>query len=87
MAERKPKPTQKDYQMDVLLRQYCRLAEENEIIYEELDSMREAFSILLQENADLRHMMKEASMELPASSFEPLDNLETELTDSNTVRV
>ena len=63
------KETQLDYFMDVVLRNYCRAAEECEVLYEEMKDMRECLMILFQENADLRFRLKEAGIEAPISNF------------------
>jgi hypothetical protein len=62
-------PTQQDYTMDVLLRKWCRTTEENDILYEEIEDMRNALRALFQENADLRFMLKAAGIEAPPSMF------------------
>jgi hypothetical protein len=62
-------PNQQDYVMNVLLRQYCRASEENEILYAEMAELRDAMSVLFSENADLRFLLTEVGIELPPSSF------------------
>ena len=54
-----------DYFMDVILRNYCRAAEENDILYEELEDLRGFTGELLKENADLRFRLHEAGVEAP----------------------
>jgi hypothetical protein len=61
--------TQLDYFMDVVLRNYCRASEENEILYEEMTDLKEAMMVLYQENADLRFRLKQAGIEAPPSNF------------------
>lgn len=61
--------TQLDYFMDVVLRQYCRASEECEVLYGEMQDMRNCLSILFQENADLRFRLTEAGIEAPISNF------------------
>ena len=68
--------TQLEYFMDVVLRNYCRAAEENDILYEELADIRETFTSLLKENADLRFQLKQAGVEVPPSEFVPTEALE-----------
>lgn len=69
-------PTQQDYVMDVLLRNYCRASEETEILYEEIEDLQETLKLLFQENADIRFMLKQAGIEPPPSQFIILDNEE-----------
>ena len=69
------KDTQLDYFMDVVLRNYCRAAEECEIVYEEMADLRNCLSILFQENADLRFRLKEAGLEVPLSNFVSAEEL------------
>jgi hypothetical protein len=66
--------TQLSYFMDVVLRQYCRSAEENDILYEELEDMKDAFAVLLIENADLRFLLNQAGIEAPTPSFDDITN-------------
>lgn len=63
------KEDQLDYFIDVVVRNYCRASEECEVLYGEIQDMRECLSILFQENADLRFRMKEAGLETPVSNF------------------
>ena len=58
-----------DYFMDVVLRQYCRAAEENDILYEEAEDLRECLATLFTENADLRFLLVNAGIEVPPSDF------------------
>jgi hypothetical protein len=67
-------PTQNDYVMDVLLRKFCRTTEENDILYEEIDDLRTVLKNLFQENADLRHQLKEAGIEAAPSEFIIMDD-------------
>ena len=60
--------------MDVLLRQYCRTAEENDILYDEIEDIRNALKTLLTENADLRFILRSAGLELPPSEFIVVDD-------------
>jgi hypothetical protein len=53
--------------MDVLLRQYVKTAEENDILYTEVITLREMMLALLQENADLRFQLGEAGVEVVPS--------------------
>lgn len=69
------KDTQLDYFMDVVLRNYCRAAEECEIVYEEMAGLRECLSILFQENSDLRFRLKESGIEVPLSNFVSAEEL------------
>lgn len=62
-------PTQQDYVMDVLLRNYCRTAEENDILYEEMEDLRNTLKALFQENADIRFRLVQAGIEVPPSEF------------------
>ena len=71
---------QLDYFMDVVLRNYCRASEENDLLYEEMTDLKECLTVLYQENADLRFKCKNAGIEVPASNFvcaEALAELET----------
>jgi len=61
--------TQLDYFMDVVMRNYCRAAEENDILYEEMSDLKEAMMVLYQENADLRFLLKQAGIEAPPTNF------------------
>jgi hypothetical protein len=61
--------SQLDYFMDVVLRNYCRASEENDILYEEMTDLKECLMTLYQENADLRFRMKQAGIEAPPSNF------------------
>ncbi len=62
-------PTQESYVMDVLLRNYCRTSEENDLLYEEIDDLRTTMKALFQENADIRFILKKAGLEPPPSEF------------------
>ena len=64
------KETQLDYFMDVVMRNYCRAAEENEILFQELEDMRSCVSTLFKENADLRFALTEAGLDVPVSEFD-----------------
>ena len=69
---------QLDYFLNVVLRNYCRTAEENDILYDEMTDLRECLETLFRENADLRWRLKEAGIDAPASAFvteEELANL------------
>ena len=61
--------TQLDYFMDVVLRNYCRASEENDLLYEEMEDLKECMTKLYQENADLRFKLKEAGIEVAPSDF------------------
>jgi hypothetical protein len=61
--------SQLDYFMDVVLRNYCRASEENDILYEEMTDLKEAMMVLYQENADLRFLLKQAGIEAPPTNF------------------
>ena len=67
-------PSQDNYVMDVLLRKFCRTTEENDILYEEIDDLRNVLKTLFQENADLRHQLKEAGIEVAPSEFIIMDD-------------
>ena len=69
------KDTQLDYFMDVVLRNYCRAAEECEFLYQEAEDLRNQLSIIYQENSDLRFRMKEAGLEVPVSNFVTAEEL------------
>jgi hypothetical protein len=72
--------TKLDYFMDVLLRNYCRTMEENEILYEEMCELKEVLGVLFRENADMRHMLAKEGIHAPASQFvsaEQLADIET----------
>lgn len=49
--------------MDVILRNYVRAAEENEILYTEVLDLREMMMTLMSENSDLRLQLSEAGIE------------------------
>ena len=61
--------TQLDYFMDVVLRNYCRASEENDLLYEEMVDLKDCLFRLYQENADLRFKLKELGVEVPPSDF------------------
>ena len=67
--------TQLDYFMDVVLRNYCRASEENDLLYEEMVDLKECLMKLYQENADLRFKCKEAGIEVPPSDFVTAEEL------------
>jgi len=75
-------PTQQEYVMDVLMRNFCRASEENEILYEEINDVRSALSVLFRENADLRFKLREAGVELPPSEFITLDSDEDDVVEN-----
>jgi cell division septum initiation protein DivIVA len=54
--------TQLDYFLNVVLRNYCRTAEENDILYQEMDDLKTELSSLYQQNADLRFRLNEAGI-------------------------
>lgn len=58
--------TKLDYFIDVVLRNYCRAAEENDMLVQETTDQRDFIASLLQENADLRHRLKELGIDLPS---------------------
>lgn len=64
-----------DYFLDVVMRNYCRTAEENDILYEEMADLNECLMRLYQENADLRFKLKEAGIEVPPSDFVTAEQL------------
>lgn len=68
--------TQLEYFMDVVLRNYCRAAEENDILYDELEDLKGCLATLFKENADLRFRLKSAGMEVPASEVMALEETE-----------
>lgn len=65
----KNQTTQLDYFMDVVLRNYCRASEENDLLYEEMTDLKECLMTLYQENADLRFRLQQAGLEVPPSNF------------------
>jgi hypothetical protein len=65
----KKQQTQLDYFMDVLLRNYCRTAEENEFLYDELTELRSVVTTLFHENSELRFLLTDAGVEAPSSAF------------------
>jgi hypothetical protein len=67
--------TQLDYFMDVVLRNYCRASEENDLLYEEMVDLKECLLTLYQENADLRFKLREAGIEVPPSNFVSAEEL------------
>jgi hypothetical protein len=70
--------TKLDYFMDVILRNYCRSSEENDILYEEMVDLKDCLFNLYQENADLRFKLQKAGIEVLPSDFvitEELANL------------
>ena len=67
--------TQLDYFMDVILRNYCRASEENDLLYEEMIDLKECLMKLYQENADLRFRLREAGIEVPPSDFVSAEQL------------
>jgi len=69
MAARNQQESQLDYFMDVLLRNYCRASEENDILYEEVADLRIAMATLFRENSELRHLMVKADIPVPPSEF------------------
>jgi hypothetical protein len=75
MATTAIEQTKLDYFMDVLLRNYCRTMEENEILYEEMTDLKNEMGILFRENADMRHMLKELGVEAPVSDFVSTEDL------------
>jgi hypothetical protein len=79
------KDTQLDYFMDVVLRNYCRAAEECEFLYEEAEDLRNCLSILFQENADLRFRLTEAGLDVPPSSFVTAEEAAAQLHDRDLV--
>jgi hypothetical protein len=64
-----------DYFMDVLLRNYCRVLEENDVIYEELDEVHAALAILFRENAAMREQLTAMGVRVEPSSFIPEEQL------------
>ncbi len=66
---------QLEYFTDVLLRNYCRVLEENEVMYEEMHEMKMAMAILFQESADMRRLLKTNGIEVPVSDFVPAEDL------------
>ena len=67
--------TQLDYFMDVVLRNYCRASEENDLLYEEMVDLKDCLFKLYQENADLRFKLKELGVEVPPSDFVSAEEL------------
>ena len=67
--------TQLDYFMDVVLRNYCRSSEENDLLYEEMVDLKECLATLFQENADLRFKLQEAGIEVSPSNFVSAEEL------------
>jgi hypothetical protein len=67
--------TRLDYFMDVLLRQYCRTMEENEVLHEEIHEAKLAISTLFQESALMRHLLKSNGIDVPVSDFVPAEDL------------
>jgi hypothetical protein len=67
--------TQLDYFMDVVLRNYCRASEENDLLYEEMVDLKECLCKLYQENADLRFKLQEVGIEVPPSDFVSAEEL------------
>lgn len=61
--------TQLDYFLDVVLRNYCRASEENDLLYQEITDLKDCLVKLFQENADLRFKLQEAGIEVPPSDF------------------
>lgn len=67
--------TQLDYFMDVVLRNYCRSAEENDLLFEENADLKDCLMKLYQENADLRFKLQEAGITVEPSDFVTAEEL------------
>lgn len=76
MAKQKSETDQKvDYFMDVVLRNYCRVSEELDVVYGEIEAMQVVLTNLFRENADLRFLLKEAGIEAPLSDLVTAEEL------------
>jgi hypothetical protein len=70
--------TKLDYFMDVILRNYCRSSEENDILYEEMVDLKDCLFNLYQENADLRFQLQKAGIEVLPSDFVSSEEIENQ---------
>lgn len=61
--------SQLDYFMNVIVRNFCRTMEENDVMLDEMCDLKESYFKILQENADLRFKLKQSGIEVPHSTF------------------